>query len=295
MSSESEVRLDLELWRESSSLVFDFDVSSVLVSESRCLLHAPLTPDLRNEAGAPVLGMLVSLLDVAAAEPALVTCRPDWTATQNLSLHATQAAWRDGPVVIDVQLLRAGKKSITMAARVHDAGGETDFTLLQRAIDDGSAACTARGLVSFVRLPRASASGMESYEPWNWIGKVRRRTYKKPPSGNLLARMGARILDADQGVLELPRTPYVSNAIGTIFGGAQASLLQLAAEAMRPGRVATDIELHYLSQLRVGPARTRGTVLRDAPDHNVISLELTDAGYGDHVLALATVTLQRPA
>jgi acyl-coenzyme A thioesterase PaaI-like protein len=295
MSNEGEVRLDLELWRESSSLVFDFDVSSVLVSESRCLLQAPLTADVRTPAGSPALGMLVSLLDVAAAEPALVTCRPDWTATQNLSLHATGSPWHQGPVAIDVQLLRAGKKAITVAARAYDARGEHDFALLQRAIDEGDATCTARGLVNFVRLPRTATRGMDGFEPWNWIGKVRRRTFRTQPSGNLQTRMGARTLDAAHGVLELPRTPYVSNAIGTIFGGAQASLLQLAAEAMRPGLVATDLELHYLAQVRVGPARTRGTVSRDAADHSVIALELRDAGAHDQLLALATVTLQRLA
>jgi hypothetical protein len=54
------------------------------------------------------------------------------------------------------------------------------------------------------------------------------------------------------------------------------------------------MQLHYLSQVRVGPARTATTVLRTAPDHAVVSVELIDAGNDDQLLALATVTLQRP-
>jgi acyl-coenzyme A thioesterase PaaI-like protein len=299
MSSESDVRLDLEPWRESGNLVFDLDVTSVLVSETRSLLHAPFTPGLAANSGEASLGMLVSLIDVAAAEPALVACRPDWTATQDLSVHATQTRLVEGPVVVDAQLTRAGKNAVTVTANVYDAHGVDDLELMRRGIDgDATAARPTRismGLVTFVRLPRTSTTGMDGYDPWNWVGKVRRRTFARPPVGTLEERMGVQVVDAAAGILELPRTRYVSNAIGTIFGGAQATLLQLAAEAMRPGLVATDLQLHYLSQVRVGPARTRGTVSRDAADHSVITMELTDAGYRNQLLALATVTLQRSA
>ena len=101
-------------------------------------------------------------------------------------------------------------------------------------------------------------------------------------------------MDAPAGVAELDRTPYVANSVGTINGGAQAVLIEVAAESVHPGFVATDMQLHYLSQVRVGPARTVTTVLRTAPDHAVVSVDLVDAGHDDQLLALATVTLQRP-
>jgi len=62
---------------------------------------------------------------------------------------------------------------------------------------------------------------------------------------------------------------------------------------MRPGMTAADIQIHFLSQLKVGPSRTRGTVIRDARDHSVVLIELLDAGAGDKLLATATLTLQR--
>lgn len=297
MSGESEVRLDMAIWRESSSVVFDLDVSSVLLSETRVLLSAPLTPEVASH-GVASLGMQVSLLDIAAAEPAMVACRPDWTATQDLSLHGTHGWLTRGPVVVDAQLVRAGKKNLTVAANIYDGCGVDDFALLQRAIDGDATACApilaARGLVTFVRLPRSAASSsMASYDPWSWIGQVRRRTYERPPVGTLRQRMGAQVLDAEAGVVELERTRYVSNAIGTIFGGAQAALLQFAAEAMRPQLTATDLQLHYLAQVRVGPVRTRGTISRDDADHSVVTVELRDVGHRDQLLALATITLRR--
>ena len=56
--------------------------------------------------------------------------------------------------------------------------------------------------------------------------------------------------------------------------------------------VATDVHIHFLSQLRSGPMRSLGMVLRDATDHAVVMLRLVDTGNDDALLALATVTLQ---
>ena len=63
-------------------------------------------------------------------------------------------------------------------------------------------------------------------------------------------------------------------------------------EAIRPGLVATDVQMHYLAQTRAGPARTAVSVVRDAPDHSVLAVEVVDAGAADHLLAVATVTVQ---
>ena len=47
--------------------------------------------------------------------------------------------------------------------------------------------------------------------------------------------MGLRTVDGLPGELELALTPYVVNSIGTINGGAQAVMIEAAAEALRPG------------------------------------------------------------
>jgi acyl-coenzyme A thioesterase PaaI-like protein len=107
-------------------------------------------------------------------------------------------------------------------------------------------------------------------------------------------RMGLRVLDAAGGRVELDRTPYVANSIGTINGGAQAVMIETAAEAMRPGLAASDMQLHFLSQVKAGPAQSRGRVVREAGDHSVVDIDLVDAGNGDQLLTMATVTLRRP-
>lgn len=295
---EDDARAALERWRASGSFVLDLDIASVLVDGSRCLLRAPLSPEVTTRHGAAALGLTVSLLDIAASEPALAACRPDWTATQDLSVHATSRV-TEGPVVIDARLVRAGRKTITMAANVYDGHGLEDFDALQRAIDEaalqpGAPTLAAKALLTFVRIPGASVDGMDDYDPAKWIGRVRRRKSDAPLPGSLATRMGAVVLNAEHGVVELASHRYVSNSIGTIFGGAQAALLQIAAESMRPDLEATDMQVHYLSAVKVGPARTVGSVSRDAGDHSVVSLQLVDAGYREQTVALATVLLQRP-
>ena len=297
MSSEVERSVDSP-GRDSGSFVLDLNTTSMLVSATRCLLHAPIGPAVSTRTGAVSLGFVVSLLDIAASEPALSSCRPDWTATQDLSVHAS--GWLvDGPVVVDTKLLRVGKKTISVSASVYDGHGVDDLDQLRRSIDAGRSLVShddptlvAKGLLTFARIPGSSAAGMADYDPAKWLGMIRRRTPDRPPTETLEARMQVHVVDAAAGVLELARRHFVTNSIGTIFGGAQATLLQLAAEGMRPGLSATDMQLHYLAQLKVGPVRTLGCVLRDARDHSVVSVELRDAGHDDQLLALATITLQ---
>jgi acyl-coenzyme A thioesterase PaaI-like protein len=277
----------------------DVDLVSTLVTTRRSLSRALLTDALRTPSGEVSLGLVVTLVDVGASDPALATCRPDWTATHDLSLYG--AGWiTEGPIVVDSQLVRVGKKMMIVESTVYDGHGIDDLESLRDAIDSGTGSessavsLAGSGLVTFVRLPGSAASGVDTYDPASWVGKVRHRQPDGPPVGTMYERMGLTVLDAAGGVAELALTPYVSNSIGTINGGAQAVLIEAAAEAMRPGLVARDVQIHYLTQVKAGPARTIGTVLRDGPDHSVVRVAMVDAGNDDRLLSLATVTVQAP-
>jgi uncharacterized protein (TIGR00369 family) len=227
----------------------------------------------------------------------MVACRPDWTATQDVSVHGA-GPLTEGPIVVDAQLVRRGKKVIVVAARAYDGHGEDDLDALVRGIDEpdrrttGGPTLAASGLITFARIPGSAAPGMDGYDPSAWIGHVRPKAFTTPADGTMYERLGAQVVDAAAGAFELDCSPYVANSIGTINGGVLAVLAEVAAEAMCPGRTATDMQIHFLSQLKVGPVRTRGSVLRDADDHAVAALEIVDAGNDDHLLALATVTLR---
>jgi hypothetical protein len=85
------------------------------------------------------------------------------------------------------------------------------------------------------------------------------------------------------GVVEMARVPYVQQPSGTIQGGAVALLGEVAATSLLGGRV-VDLELRYLSAVRVGPAVTSTTAL----DATHARVEVRDAGNEGR---LATVVL----
>lgn len=276
----------------------DFGLNTLLLDERRSVIRGNLTDKLRSPSGGAALGFLVTAVDIVTSDPALVAGGGDWTATQDLSLHAV-ATPKDGPIFIDANLVRVGKKTVVVSADVYDGHGREDLADFAKEIDSGAAGTpggptlVARGLVTFARLPRHAAPHADLYTPEQWVGKVRGHP-ERDIDGDVYERLDLRVVDAEAGVLELDRTLFVINQIGTIQGGAQALLAEAAAHTMRPGLVATDMLVRYLSQVRSGPARSYGTVVRDAPDHSVIDIRLVDAGDDDRVLALVTVTLQRP-
>lgn len=285
--------------------VGDLDVSQILVTPERALLWAPVTDAIRSAAGAVSVGTLATFLDVITSMPTIASIDGDWSATQSLGVHAA-GGLVEGPVVVDTSLIRVGKKVVVVAADVWDARGlDDDGELLDRfdARPGGAAyrvtprgpTLAARGLVTFARLPRTSGGEFAaSYDPRGWMGKVVRRHHEPVPVAPVWDRAGIEVVDAPTGIVEVERVPYVTNSIGTINGGVLALAIERAAEVMRPGHVATDLQIQYLSQMSAGPARSRGAVSRDSGDHSVATVDVLDHGSGDQVLALATVTLQAP-
>ena len=277
------------------NFVGDMDVTALLVTKERCLMQAAITDAVRSPSGGASVGMIMTLMDVGASDAALAACRPDWTATQDMSIHGA-ARLTDGPIVIDNHLVRLGKKVVIVASDIYDGHGVDDFDALRDAIDEGAVPLTraASGLVTCARIPGTAAGAIaDDYDPTGWVGTIRHRRPTTPPEGTLYERMGIEVIDAEAGHLELARHAYVINSIGTINGGAQAVLVEAAAEALCPGLVAIDMQLHYLSQVKAGPARTSGRVLRAAADHAVVAMRTVDAGHDDQLLALGTVGVER--
>lgn len=276
---------------------FDLHLASKLVDAERCLMVAPLTDEIRSNAQSCRLGVLATMVDVAGSDPVLAAWHPDWTATQDLSVQAA-GQLTEGPIVVDTRLLRRGNNVIFVTADIYDGHGVTDLDELHTLIDQHDAdksrlTWVGKSTLTFNRIPRTGVPGLESYDPNRWVGSVRTRSSNQHNPDMLNDRIGLVIRDRSGGVVEVANSPYVSTSIGTINGGVQAIALETAAEIMRPGMTATDIQIHYLSQLKVGPSRTRSNIIRDARGHSVVQVELQDAGANNRLIATATVTLQR--
>jgi acyl-coenzyme A thioesterase PaaI-like protein len=271
----------------------DLDSATWQITADRVLMSAPLTDGHRNAAGSAALGFLAAMVDIAAAPVALIAGAPGWTATQDMSLHA--AGWlTQGPAVVDARMERVGKNTVIVSVDVYDGAGVTEPEAQLAAVEAGELELTGKGLLTFARIPRAASQSADVFDPASLVGQQRTMPPVEPVVGTMLERLGVEVVDADGAVVEIAHSEYVRNSFGTINGGVLGAVFQAAAEAARPGLVATDLQIHYLAQMKVGPARTSGTVSRDVAGHSIVSLRAVDAGNDDQLLDLATITLQEP-
>lgn len=274
----------------------DLDITTEYVAAKRSLSAAPVGDAVRDSAGRASLGFLAALTDVNSAMVALVSGQPDWTATISLSLHLTGVV-PGAAVVTDSRLVRAGSNIVVVHTSVWDAAGDADEVFGHLAADDEPALpCVATGLLTFARIPRHASRAASTFDPGSMVGQRRRMTGDEPtPSGSLTDWIGLRVIDPVRGIVELDRADYVRNSFGTINGGVVGMIVQPAAELAVPGYAATDLEIQYLAQAKVGPARTLATVVRRTDHGAACDVRLVDAGNDDLLLALATVGLLRAA
>jgi acyl-coenzyme A thioesterase PaaI-like protein len=264
----------------------DLQIVTYWPADDRSMAIAPVGEHVRNAAGAACLGLIVTLTDVSGATVALAAAAPDWPATADLSYQAIGPI-REGPALAQARLVRRGSHTVVIGVDVFDGLGGEDLSAARPA---------GAGLMTFGRIPREAAAVTVDRS-----GTAARRSTLALPGSRLteplLERIGLRVVDGEAGHVELPRSDYVRNSFGTINGGVMGMSVQGAAEsalARTDGPlVATDVQLHYLAQVRSGPLRTSARILRVGGDHAVCHVRAVDAGQDGLVMAVASVTLQR--
>jgi acyl-coenzyme A thioesterase PaaI-like protein len=263
----------------------DLQIVTYRPADDRSVAIAPVGEHVRNAAGAACLGLIVTLIDVSGATVALAAASPDWPATADLSYQAIGPIG-DGPALAEARLVRRGSHTVVIGVDVFDGLGGEDLSAARPA---------GAGLMTFARIPREAAAVTVDRS-----GSAGRRSTLALPGSRLteplLDRIGLRVLDGEAGQVELARSDYVRNSFGTINGGVLGMSVQGAAESALAGTdgrlVATDVQVHYLAQVRSGPLRTSTRILRVGADHAVCHVRAVDAGQDGLVMAVASVTLQ---
>jgi uncharacterized protein (TIGR00369 family) len=102
--------------------------------------------------------------------------------------------------------------------------------------------------------------------------------------------------DGSQFAMEMPVSRDVSNNRGGLQGGLLTTLIDVAAgtyaiQDLPPGQTAatSDINVHFLSAVTVGPARADVTILRHGKAKIVARVDVYDAGR-DVLAATSTVS-----
>jgi uncharacterized protein (TIGR00369 family) len=256
---------DLRLWSEAGA-------------EPPCA-GLPVAPALFGATGACSAGAVGVLVDAVAGGAALRAATGGWIATSDLRLHLL-APVRDGELVARAHARRAGRTSVVLEVEVQRADtlvahAAVAFSRLEAKGDYQQRPCAERlGRVAFGEVDR-------SFErPW-------------------AEALGARVVDASAGAVELPLAPYLLNSLGGLQGGVAVALLDFAAEAAAGawlGRPAAtqDLAVHFLAIGRAGPLRTRATRLRRSGDEVLVRIESRDAGADDRLCTVATATVGAP-
>jgi len=118
-----------------------------------------------------------------------------------------------------------------------------------------------------------------------------------PERAHFLSQLGWSDVDVP-GVdlaMEMPMGPHLANSNGVMQGGLIATLIdivggRLVLRGLSPGQpIATsDLTVHYLAPVAIGPARAQATVLRRGRRSVVISVEVHDVG-ADRLAAVSTI------
>ncbi len=117
---------------------------------------------------------------------------------------------------------------------------------------------------------------------------------------HLFQQLGTRDLPSSEGhlVIEMDIRPEFANVRGALQGGLIAVLIDVCA-----GRLAylscdhengfstatSDLTIHYLSPVAVGPARANARILRKGRSTIVLQVEVTDVGRDNKLAAVSTI------
>jgi len=264
----------------------DLLISVEFQEKTRCVVRAPVVPEICTDRGGVHVGVVGTLVDVLGATLAIRALYPDWIATAGLSIYTIRPA-KSGTIVASGTVIRAGQSINVIDVDISEESSSS--THPSSAI--GSA------IMTFSRLPRRKDTIEVEVDSVNGV------TFAVEGAGlsrRYLDEVGLRILDDTAGIVEIKMTEYVRNSFGAIQGGIVALLADIAGQCA--ARAATgqplitkDLTIHYLSQGKVGPFRTRARMLRQTNDTALTRVEVVDRGANDRLLMVGmnTATLDQ--
>ena len=259
----------------------DLLISVEFLEKTRCVVRAPVVSETCTDRGGVHVGVVATLVDVLGATLAIRALYPDWIATAGLSIYTIRPA-KSGTVVAFGTVIRAGQSINVIDVDIREESSGTTHP----STSIGSA------IMTFSRLPRRKDTIEVEADSVNGV------TFAVEGSGlsrRYLDRVGLRILDERAGDIEIKMTEYVRNSFGAIQGGIVALLADIAGQCA--ARAATgqplitkDLTVHYLSQGKVGPFRTRARMLRQTNDTALTRVEVVDRGANDRLLMVGMNT-----
>jgi len=198
------------------------------------------------------MGVLAAMVDIIAGH----VPRGPHAPTIDLRVQRFAAPPERGEIALTGRPLRVGKQIVAAETTLADAAGRT-FAIATTA---------------FVNQPIGWSPFTTGAMPHGRIESFDRL-------------VDARALDAR--TLELrPKEELGNGRIGTVQGGVQAFLAELAAEHVCGGEV-VDLHIRFVDRMRVGPLHARAEVLGRNAGRASVRVEQGDAGDGGRLVSAA--------
>ena len=233
-------------------LDFDFDVGPDDLAVSG---QATLAPGMCFADGNPRPSVLLTLADCFAGVPAMRATTPNLAVTLDMAVHVVGEA-SGSRLDLTATVLKQGRSTVATEVRFRSVG---------------TGRLLATGFLTFMASPRVQDVSPPVPGGMHVHGDL---TVGFPDAVGVAERA--------PGVAEVPRRPFVEQASGSVQGGVVALLAEAAAESLT-GRPVVDLDVRFLSAIRVGPGRAVATAL----GHGLVRVEVRDVGRGDRLAALA--------
>lgn len=216
------------------------------------------------------MGLLFTMADIVGGSPVSGPLTP----TIDLRLQLLGEAPSDGEVRLEGRPLKVGRRLWTGEVGLYAGDSEEIFARCEFSFMNQRVAGMAEGEAPLGR--RNSSAPTIPASSFDDLFDMRLR-----PDGSIE-------MDAHEAVR--------NGVVGTIQGGAQATMVEVTAErslvAFGPHAV-TDLQLRYLGTVKEGPAVARPRVLGGDPLRPVVLVSIVDEGADDRLVSTA-VAVCRP-
>jgi acyl-coenzyme A thioesterase PaaI-like protein len=218
----------------------------------------------------PRLGLLFTLADILGGSPPTGALTP----TVDLRFQLLTAAPSAGEILMEARPLKIGRRLWTgevlfRTPRTADLFARCEFSFLNQGFADMPGGLRPPGRRDGPVSPLPAASFDELF----------------------------RMRMLDDGTTEMdPHIAVRNGVVGTIQGGAQATMVEVAAERALADRgrfLVADLQVRYLSTLKTGPAVARPEVLPGDELRPVVRVSITDGGADDRLVSTA-IAVCRP-
>ncbi len=214
--------------------------------------------------------VLLTLADVLIGSLANEAALPRITMTVDLNVRVLQPITAATGFTGEAQILKSGRTTTFGEATFAPAGSDTPAVLSQG---------------TFIASPRPQDVGFSLASS---IRHFTRPVTPGPMRVPLAERVGCNVVDA--GIAEIDRRDDLLNPADTLQGGLIALVAEEAACSLHPGVSPVELDVRYLSAVRIGAARATATGLG-----SVVRVDVRDAGNDDRLAAIAVLRFPSPA